>query len=126
MFRLLREAFHEELVAAIQPSFNEYFHNQPHFTKEDRNLLASNINRDARHIGLTLRCGRTGHPASISHGMKDTNSDIMRFRIRIYERGRPSITLTSTELPELELMPDPPRVEALSREFRESKGERSR
>ena len=129
--RTLRTAFHEELAAAFDPVLNQYVRSEPQHTAEDCSDLASLINEHARLLGLSLRCPRSGRPATlvVDREGKGSDPDLPRWRLQITDdRGRRQRHLNSRSLPDLELMPAPPRIEGQSRveRLRKHDGGRSR
>jgi hypothetical protein len=115
----IRKLFHAEVASALAPVLNEYAKQQPQTTVDERRELAASINNDLRSLGMTLKCPKTGLPVTMIVDTQDAaHPDVSRFRLeRRDDRGRKIRTFTSGDLPDLELMEDPPRIEGGSRSF---------
>jgi hypothetical protein len=117
--RALRHQFHEEMAAALAPRLNAYLKTLPHETLADKQAVATWVNNELHQLGLTIRCPKTGNAAILFADFKNPeHEDISRYRIESKDARGKKIRSTSRELPELELMEDPPRREALSRKFK--------
>jgi hypothetical protein len=123
----IRECFHEELASVLGPRLNECLRNLPQDTHREKQGVASFCNSSVHGIGLRVKCPRTNRPALLVVDIRSGQDDTSRFRIEVRDdKGRKMRTYTSTELPELELMGDPPRRESLSRWTGDGNGGRSR
>ncbi len=116
----LRHVFHEQLAAAIQPRLNDHLQRQPQKSLEEKQALASWVNAELRHLGLTMRCPQTSQPATLIADYKTAEeAHVSRFRIQSnHPDGKRVRSNRSASVPFLELMEDPPRRESLAREHR--------
>lgn len=122
----IRTAFHEMLGDALGPVFNRYVQEElPRDTIQERNDLAVEVNGRLRMLGLSIQCPRTTLPAIlITDRVSPDRPDESRFRLQVRgEDGRRMRTLTSKDIFDLDLMPDPVRVESFARGFK--RGDRS-
>ncbi len=121
IMQAIRSAFYDELARQLAPSLNAFAKAQPHGSEGERRHLASWINQTVRHFGLSLECPITGKPAIlVVDNVMVSHRPVPRFR---FETRRGSLggrqkRGTSDEVPDLELMQAPLRVENLSREFK--------
>jgi hypothetical protein len=114
----LRSAFYREVARQLEPTLNAYAKSQPLNTLDERSALSSWINGALRHLGLALVSPRGNEPAIL---IADTAGQSRKpgFRFQITEAsGKRVRTVPSDELPDLELMQAPARVENLAKEFR--------
>jgi hypothetical protein len=113
----IRHAFHREMALVLQPVLNEHIPGRPQDSAKERQELAAWINEQLRNIGLAVKCGKTGRPASIVVDSQDrAHSDITRFRFSTRsENGKYSHTSTAQNLGELELTEHNPRIEPLAK-----------
>jgi hypothetical protein len=119
MMQSLRRSFYGELAKQLQPALNAYAKIQPKETWEERSALASWINQTLRQMGLVLVCPRTNRPAILISDMTGGSRKKMHFRFQTAEpSGKRVRSAMSVELPDLELMQAPGRIENLAREFR--------
>ena len=114
-----RRAFYAELAKALEPALNAHAKAQPLETYEERSALASWINQTLRQMGLTLICPRTNRPAILISDMTGGSRQKMHFRFQTTEPSGKRVRWgMSRELPDLELMQAPGRIENLAKEFR--------
>jgi hypothetical protein len=126
MMQSLRHSFYAELAKQLEPALNAYAKTQPQETWEERSTLASWINQTLRQSGLALVCPRTNRAAILISDMTGGSRKKMHFRFQTTEpSGRRVRSGMSTELPDLELMQAPARIENLSKEYK-SRGEEHR
>ena len=115
----IREAFLERLADVMQPSINAFAAEQSSDTLEERRDLATTINSMLRRLSLSIRCPKTGQPGLlVADRISPERPDELRFRINVIEdNGKSKFTVTSKQLPDLELMVCPTRREALRRGY---------
>ena len=106
--------FHDELAAALQPAVAADAQRLPGLDLAQRRGWASDRNEELRALHLAFRCPRTGRPAALIVDTKDADPSHMRYRFQVYEGSRAVKTLTSTSLPQLEIVQDDLRVESLA------------
>jgi hypothetical protein len=123
----LRRAFYAELAKQLEPTINAYARSQPQGTLEERSALASWINRTCRQTGLALVSAHSNQPAILISDVSG-RSKTKRFRFETTDpSGKRVRSGGSSEVPDLELMQAPLRVENFARDFqRDGKGEQSR
>lgn len=119
----MRHTFHRQLSAEIESRLNRYLKSQPQESLEEKRELASWVNAQLRHLGLTIRCPKTGNPATLIADFKNSQeSHISRFRIQGKdEYGKRVRSSLSDNVPDLELMEDIPRRESLARGYQPRK-----
>lgn len=118
----IRHAFHRELASALQDSLNTHLASLPQDSPDERKELTAWLNLHLRQVGLAVRCPVTGLPARLQVDNQDANHpETTRFRFSTYVPGRGSLNRCACKvLPELELVEATPRVESLSRAFKET------
>ena len=120
----LSHSFHRGLADAIGPGFNAHLQTMPHDTYEEKQAISSWCNHELRNLRLAIRCPRTHRPAILLADLRGHDDGASRFRLEIRdERGRKIRTYSSSELPAVDLMEDPPRREGLSRRWRDIEDE---
>ncbi len=109
----IRHTIQSDIAEALQPAMNEHLRSAPHETYEEKQALATWVNRELHEIGLTIRCPKTGWPSILVADVRGSGHDAQgRFRIEARdEQGKTMRTYSSTRLPELDLMEEPPRRE---------------
>ena len=112
----LRTAFHRFLAEQLQSRLNAHLKTVPQESYQEKQALASQVNRELRELGLSIRCPRTGLPAILIADVREPSEGSSRFRLEVAtaEGGRRR-TYTAATLPDLELMVDNPRCESLAR-----------
>jgi hypothetical protein len=120
----MREAIHQEIAAALEPTLNKHLHSIDSSHAEAKRRLCTETNRQLRNLGLAIRDHRTGRPAILVADARTASDDKGRFRLELRdETGRIIRTLSSPTLPDhLELMEDSIREEPLARDARSRRG----
>lgn len=114
----VRQLFHDELASAAQPALNAVLREKDRDDVDARRGLCSWANKQLRLLGLAVNDG-TGRPSILIADSRDAEDLVGRYRLEHRDSsGRAIRTLTSATLPDLTLMPDPPRTESLARGFR--------
>lgn len=104
----------EHIAALIGPTLNAELRTRNQRTYEEKKAICRWTNGVLRELGLSIRCPKTGHPAILTAAPTHKAGE-GRFRLKTgYELGREHSTESHNELWALELMPDPPRREALA------------
>jgi len=112
----ISHAFHQELAAALAPRLNAHLRSVPVGTYQEARTAASWLNHQLHTLHLCTRCPKTGRPAILLADIRGGERDRPRWRFQARdETGVTARTASSSELPALELMEDPPRREGLSK-----------
>jgi len=102
----------QEIAKLLQPSLQREAEAMKSESYADKQTLSVWVNAQLRELGLALRCPNTGRPAILVADMRDAETQSSRFRYAIRDdAGRATKTISSKQLPSMELMPDEPRVE---------------
>ena len=113
-FVSLGHTFRKTIAAILQAPLNAHLKTLPQETPKEKQAIAVWVNGQMRNLGLAIRCPKTGRPSVLISDIKESGSEIGRFRLENRdEEGAKARTLTSKSLPELELMEDLPRKEPL-------------
>lgn len=101
-----------EVAEALQATLNAHLRTMAHETYQEKQAIATWVNRELHELGLTIRCPRTGRPSILVADVRGPDDQQGRFRIEARdENGRTARTFCSTRLPDIELMEEPPRRE---------------
>lgn len=115
----IRQAFHQKLGRALHTSVNDYFASMSQGTVERARDMASELNETLSSLGLGIKCAKTSRPAILIVDTPNNRPDVPRYRIQLSEKGRKTMTTTTSELPfPLEFTPAASRVEGLRRRNR--------
>lgn len=107
-------AFRKTVASLLQGPLNDHLQTLPQETPHEKQAIAVWVNAQMRALGLAIRCPKTGRPSVLISDIKESGSEIGRFRFENRdEQGAKVRSWTSTTLPELELMEDLPRREPL-------------
>ena len=102
-----------EVAVLLQPVLQEQAAAMPIDTYAEKQHVSTWVNSQLRELGLAIRCPHTGRPAILVADLRDAETQSSRFRYAIRdERGRQTKTVSSKQLPDLELMADDPRQES--------------
>ncbi|MCA9245137.1 MAG: hypothetical protein KDA32_14355, partial [Phycisphaerales bacterium] len=109
----LRDVFHQEIAASIEPGLNAYAAEQPQSDLASCRKLAADVNRHLRELGLTLASPDNSGPAILLADFQDAqHKESLRFRLQITdETGRRFRRLASAKLPALRPVPVPVRTD---------------
>jgi hypothetical protein len=124
VLKALGRYFHEQMALALQPALNLHFKDVPQDTYEDKAALGSEVNTLLRDLHLTLRDQKTDLPAVLLADFKNAeNRHVSRFRFQVRppHSGKAIKTSVHRQLPDLELMEDPPRRESFARRVSHSR-----
>lgn len=109
-----REQFHELLAGRLAQAFNKHLASLPQDTLQEKRDLARHANADLRHLGLAVKCPKTGEPAMF-YGDPGHIPDKGRFQLGLVsEEAARKRTFTSQTLFQVELMGRPVRREPLA------------
>ncbi len=102
----LRHAFHQEMGAALAPSFRQRVSEQPRLTSKDRIALVAVMRESLERLGLSLACPQTGRPGHYMAGQVHNRTDRGKFQFVVRSAtGRGGLpTVESDELPELNVI----------------------
>lgn len=101
------------VAALLQPALQEQADSMEIDTYAQKQAVSVWVNSQLRELGLALRCPQTGRPAILVADLRDAETQSSRFRFVIRDsKGRQTKTISSKQLPEMELMPDEPRQES--------------
>ncbi len=116
--------FRRSLIKRLEPALNSKLKERPHGTYEQKKSLAKWSNDELRRFDLAIKCPKTGEP-SLLLVMTGKHPEIGRFVIEHKDdEGKRIRSVTSVELPEIELMEAGPRREALREWRQKTQGER--
>ena len=114
--KTLSGIFHDEMARALEPRLNAEMDRRPHEELVEQRELAGWVNYVLRSLRLAIRCPRTGKPATMLVDYRDNDYDLGRFRLEVRDdRGQSVKTVTSHELPVLQLREDRPRQQGSGR-----------
>ncbi len=114
----IRKTFYAALAKYFEKTLNMHVQSQPQATADERHALASWINQTVRQLGLSLVCPRTHQPAILVSDVGSGSRQVPRFRFQTTSvSGKKIRSCTTTELPELELMQAPSRIESFAKSF---------
>jgi hypothetical protein len=103
------------LAETLAPVLNAQLQSLPQETYEQKRSLASWTNHELHQLGLTIKCPRTGKPAILLADLRSQDDDTGRFRLEVRGDGSRRVrTYCGAELPDLELMEEPPRRETFA------------
>lgn len=104
--RALHLAARSAIAESFEAALNREASERPQQTYEDKKALAKWVNAELRELGLTVRCPKTGRPAFV-RGHAGGTPGVGRFHLEITdERGVQQRTVTSVNLPYLNLEAD--------------------
>ena len=111
--------FHKELALAFEPLFNQKLREMPHDDLESKRRVCTWANEQLRMLGLTIRCPTTQRPAILVAIGSGESENAGRFRLETRDPdGRVARTVSSADVPELNLMEQPVREESFARSYR--------
>lgn len=106
------QAARQELVAQLTSALSAKMQEMPHESYEDKKELAKFINAELRKFGLTIKCPKTGRPASLGAGLGNHPTQGRFHLLTQTEDGKRHQTIftphLSTLLDQFELMADDP------------------
>jgi hypothetical protein len=103
----------QRIAAELGPALNIKAQAMPHHTYDEKKELARWVNDQLRRFDLAIKCPKTGQP-SLLLVMTGDHPEIGRFVIEHKTpEGKRVRPVTSTKLPQLELMEAAPRRESL-------------
>lgn len=103
----------QRIAAELAPALNIKAQAMPHHTYDEKKELARWVNDQLRRFDLAIKCPKTGQP-SLLLVMTGDHPEIGRFVIEHKTpEGKRVRPVTSTKLPQLELMEAAPRRESL-------------
>jgi hypothetical protein len=116
----IRHAFHREMAVVLETALNAHVANKPQDTPQERKELTGWINQELRDVGLCVQCPKTKKPASLIVDRQYADDpEITRFRFAIRsETGKSCHTGARRDLPYLQLMEHPPRIEPFAKFYR--------
>ncbi len=105
------QQFRAQVASVLAPRLNAHLKTLPQDNYADKQALATWVNNELRQLGLAIRCPKTGKPATLVADSRG-QGEYARFRLDVRgDDGRHLRTMTSTTLPEFELIEDEPRRE---------------
>ena len=116
-------AYREELASQLAPALNAHIRTMPQETYEEKKALAKWVNDELRRFDLAINCPKTGQ-GSILLAIPGNHPEVGRFAIEHKTpEGKRVRSVTTPQLPPLDLMVADPRREALL-EWRDRVGDR--
>lgn len=115
--RELRLTILKEIASSLEPVLNAEASARPQDTLEEKQDLATWLNRELRELGLAVACPPSQLPGIVVADAGRTAEDgSSRFRIEAHHPdGRRVRSASTAWVPSLELVVDPPRREGGSR-----------
>ena len=108
----IHHAYRQNLADSLTPALTVKIQEKPHAGYEDKKELAKFVNAELRKYGLTIKCPKTGRPASLGADPGNHPAEGRFHLLTEAEDGKKVRTLNTPQLSTLlegfELMPDDP------------------
>lgn len=99
----------QQIAAILEPQIAKEFSQSPQGTYEDKRALASWLNRECKHFGISVKCPKSGRPAVIEpHNSSVAGGTFTYFRFHsTSEDGSPEWKTYARSLSQVSLTVEP-------------------